>query len=362
MLNNMNKIANIVKKIVPLIQFHGKILMVLLVGMFFSGEAFGQGADDATQSRYIDEHASLAMSQMELHRVPASITLAQALLEGGAGTSYLAINGNNHFGIKEKKDRPKPSIINPLDKQPYVRYNSVEESYLDHSLFLRERSHYASLFKLYIGDYTSWAKGLKECGYATDSGYPGKLIKLIKKHKLWKYDDLVISRSSKKYEQKSITNQDNKAVFQGVFPEQQAYIAKYQGHAITQMKKHKIPASIIMAQAIYISLSGSSALAVQANNHFGIQKKENWTGRAMENPNDGILYRRYDSVAASYEDHSIFLKTRERYRNLFSIPISDYQGWAQGLQKANYNLHPKYAEALIQIIETYNLNELDNMM
>ena len=138
---------------------------------------------------YIQAYHQAAIHQQTRHRIPASITLAQGILESSAGKSYLAIQGNNHFGIKcgnwtgdylYKQDDGR------LER--FRKYTSVEQSYEDHSHFIADRAHYKSLFELKPTDYVGWAHGLKRCGYATDPKYASKLIELIERYELHAYD------------------------------------------------------------------------------------------------------------------------------------------------------------------------------
>lgn len=142
------------------------------------------------QERYIAQYSQIAIDEMIRSGVPASITLAQGLLESGAGRSRLATEGNNHFGIKcgstwmgktMKADDDKPD-------ECFRVYDSVEESFRDHSDFLRYQQRYAFLFDLYPTDYKGWAIGLKKAGYATDPEYPSKLISIIERYQLYELD------------------------------------------------------------------------------------------------------------------------------------------------------------------------------
>lgn len=139
---------------------------------------------------YIARYHVLAMEEMRRSGVPASITLAQGIHESGAGSSRLAIEANNHFGIKCKKEWTGPAIrhSDDLPNECFRKYASVEESYRDHSEFLRTRSHYAFLFQLDPLDYKAWAHGLKRAGYATSSRYPESLLRLIETYRLQQYD------------------------------------------------------------------------------------------------------------------------------------------------------------------------------
>ena len=141
----------------------------------------------------------------------------------------------------------------------------------------------------------------------------------------------------------------------------QQYINNYKDVAIEQMKRWKIPASITLAQGLLESGAGKSYLATHANNHFGI-KCHNWTGKTVYQDDDARheCFRAYHSAFDSYEDHSRFLTSGQRYRSLFSLKITDYRGWARGLKAAGYATNPRYANQLIDIIELYKLYEYDN--
>jgi LysM repeat protein len=132
----------------------------------------------------------MAVKQMKRFKIPASITLAQGLLESDAGQSTLAKTHNNHFGIKCGGNWTGPSTLHDDDRRNecFRVYHNAKESYEDHSLFLRGRSRYASLFQLKITDYEGWAHGLKKAGYATAPKYDFQLIEIIEIYKLYKYD------------------------------------------------------------------------------------------------------------------------------------------------------------------------------
>ncbi len=138
---------------------------------------------------YIDKYKDLAMEEMAQYRIPASITLAQGLLESGAGKSYLSRQGNNHFGIKSHGWSGRTIRHDDDAKQESFRaYNTVRESYEDHSRFLANRERYQCLFRLSPTDYRGWANGLKACGYATSPSYAKRLIDIIETYKLYQYD------------------------------------------------------------------------------------------------------------------------------------------------------------------------------
>ncbi|WP_396210136.1 glucosaminidase domain-containing protein [Flavobacterium sp.] len=146
---------------------------------------------------YIANFNEIAKQNMKSHGVPASITLAQGILESGAGKGKLALSANNHFGIKCHKGWTGESVKHDDDAEQecFRKYEQPQESYKDHSLFLTSRPRYASLFRLDKGDYQSWAKGLKAAGYATDVKYPDKLIGLIERFELYKFDNEVLQRN-----------------------------------------------------------------------------------------------------------------------------------------------------------------------
>ncbi|MBF1442031.1 MAG: glucosaminidase domain-containing protein [Prevotella nanceiensis] len=140
----------------------------------------------------------------------------------------------------------------------------------------------------------------------------------------------------------------------------QTYIDQYKDIAIEEMLRYNIPASITLAQGLFESAAGQSRLALYSNNHFGI-KCHDWTGRSVRHDDDELqeCFRAYDNVRQSYEDHSKFLVNKPRYRSLFSLPRTDYRGWARGLKAAGYATNPQYANKLIEIIELYKLYQYD---
>ena len=140
---------------------------------------------NASYEAYIEQYRHIAIEQQRLHGIPASITMAQAILESAAGKSELATKANNHFGIKCTSDWPGKSYHYNEERtnECFRHYATVQDSYEDHSLFLK-RKRYESLFALSVGDYKGWAQGLKDCGYATDPKYPEKLIRIIELYEL----------------------------------------------------------------------------------------------------------------------------------------------------------------------------------
>lgn len=179
--------------------------IILLSFLFVSTHMFSQGGV-RTYLKYIDDYSDLAVMHMEKYNIPASITLAQGILESGAGMSDLAQRSNNHFGIKCHRDW-RGGKVYAADDTPndcFRSYSRVEDSYQDHSEFLVGSSRYSNLFKLSVTDYKGWARGLQQSGYATDRAYANKLIKLIEDYELYRLDD-------KKY-RKGVSQQQRKVI------------------------------------------------------------------------------------------------------------------------------------------------------
>jgi len=173
-------------------------------------------------SEYIDEFAEIAQFEMKAFGIPASITLAQGLLESGFGKGELAAKTNNHFGIKCHTGWQGDFDYHDDDEKGecFRKYNHPMYSYRDHSLFLTTRSRYDFLFDLKPTDYKKWAKGLSKAGYATDRRYPQKLIALIEQHGLHKYDgpingrsDIVIVSTGRQAEQRGHTVVDGDTLY-----------------------------------------------------------------------------------------------------------------------------------------------------
>jgi hypothetical protein len=148
---------------------------------------------------------------------------------------------------------------------------------------------------------------------------------------------------------------------QRITPEE--YIQTYKDIAMQEMRDHKIPASISLAQGLLESGAGNSALAREAKNHFGIKCHKGWTGKTyhMDDDEKDECFRKYKNAEESFRDHSEFLCGRSRYAALFDLEITDYKGWARGLKAAGYATNPKYAQLLIDRIELYDLTKYDKI-
>ena len=180
-----------------------------------------------TGSDYLSKYKDDAIHEMDIYDVPASITLGQGMIESSYGNSELARQANNHFGIKCHEDWTGETYTMNDDEpnECFRKYPTVEESFADHSKFLKNRDRYAFLFDLKITDYKGWAKGLKDAGYATDPAYADRLIQVIEQYQLYQYDKLksypsivvaanppkvdqptVVASSSSSHEVRSINN------------------------------------------------------------------------------------------------------------------------------------------------------------
>lgn len=165
-----------------------KISTLILATVITALSLAAETADDRYLS-YINTYSRMAVEQQEEFGIPASITLAQGLLESAAGRSTLASQGNNHFGIKCHKEWKGDTMLRDDDApdECFRVYSSAAESFRDHSLFLT-RSRYKPLFEYDVTDYASWARGLSSCGYATDPNYASRLIAIIERYALYTYD------------------------------------------------------------------------------------------------------------------------------------------------------------------------------
>lgn len=144
---------------------------------------------------YIANFSGIAKEEMRKYKIPASITLAQGILESGSGQGRLAVKANNHFGIKcHGWTGQKIYHDDDASQECFRKYKHAESSFEDHSTFLTSRSRYSKLFQLREDDYKAWAKGLRAAGYATDRKYPQKLISLIERYQLYRFDDEVLGK------------------------------------------------------------------------------------------------------------------------------------------------------------------------
>jgi LysM repeat protein len=193
------------------------IFRILLFVSLYSGSSIviaQPAGQKITYSQYIETYKDIAIRKMNEYRIPASITLAQGLLESGSGNSELAINANNHFGIKCHKEWSGMTYTMDDDEKNecFRKYASAEESYSDHSYFLTSRARYATLFELDVKDYKGWAYGLKSAGYATNPKYAEMLIRIIEENQLFLYDTGFTGTIAGKKEPDKKQSQETKAI------------------------------------------------------------------------------------------------------------------------------------------------------
>ncbi len=172
--------------------------IILFWGIFLPSLLFSQSR--MTTEEYIEKYKDIAIKKMKEYGIPASITLAQGILESGSGNSKLALKANNHFGIKCHKDWKGKTFYMDDDEEHecFRKYSKAEDSYRDHSLFLTQRGRYSFLFDYDVTDYKKWAYGLKKAGYATNPKYPQLLIGLIERYDLSQYDTGKAGKKKKK--------------------------------------------------------------------------------------------------------------------------------------------------------------------
>lgn len=185
-----------------------KLVTCILCLSVFTGSLFAQSYKEKV-SEYIRKYHRIALENKSRYNIPASITLAQGILESNAGYGILADSANNHFGIKCKeqwlgkvyyKEDDDLDTLGNLMLSCFRKYDSAEESFADHSLFLSSNQRYARLFTYDKNDYVAWATGLKECGYATASHYAKTLIDLIERFNLNVFDNMDASATQNTFE------------------------------------------------------------------------------------------------------------------------------------------------------------------
>ena len=188
---------------------------------------------------YIEKYKEVAKENMVRTGIPASITLGQALLESGAGTGPLSVQANNHFGIKCHVEWTGPSIKYTDDEENecFRKYDDPSQSFKDHSYFLTSRPRYAELFEFQKDDYKSWAYGLKAAGYATDSKYPDKLITLIEKYQLNRFDAEVLGKEFVPIVNKQVAYADDTQKYTVIKGDSLYSISKKFNISIDELKK-----------------------------------------------------------------------------------------------------------------------------
>lgn len=271
-------------------------LFALLLSIF----SFAQSSNtNRAYWTYIDTYKEMAMEQQQKYKIPASITLAQGLLESGAGRSRLAREANNHFGIKTPGGWTGPYILvnDDLPNEKFRKYKSVRDSYEDHSLFLL-KPRYKVLFTYSITDYKAWAKGLKKCGYATSPTYAESLIRIIEMYSLHQFD----KRTPQRYSKNSTLNARGK----------EGEISRHYLKRLSQnkIKEKKIPA-FFKTHAVYYNNDNYFIVVQENDNLASISQATGVTIKKLLKYNDlsknytltvgDILYLRKKAKRASKE-------------------------------------------------------------
>lgn len=260
-----------------------KRISLVIITLFFLLMKLAAQTNDAVQ-QYIDKYKEIAINEEIRTGVPASITLAQGIFESLAGQSDLAMASNNHFGIKCKETWTGAKVYHDDDERGecFRKYATVEDSYRDHSDFLRTRPHYAFLFNLDPTDYSAWAHGLKKAGYATNPAYAKAIIKKIEDNELQQYTLIALQRNDKEGQDLALNNSDIKPVMNAIItslpdvsaikvedkPEiKEVSLIEYKGEAT-------YPQGMFLnnqTRVIYAS-SGTSLFALASNNKITLEK------------------------------------------------------------------------------------------
>lgn len=197
-------------KRLPVLQTLFKSFILVIAILLVNSPVYSQAKRNKIYNDYIEDYKHIAVGQMKKHKIPASITLAQGLLESGAGKSELARSSNNHFGIKCHNDWRGEKVYKADDgpNDCFRKYKKVEDSYNDHAIFITGKTRYSKLFALDATDYRGWARGLQQAGYATDKAYANKLIKIIEDYELYLFDKKGLSPDKLRKEEERLLAQN----------------------------------------------------------------------------------------------------------------------------------------------------------
>lgn len=234
---------------------------IVITFLFTLGCYFTTVAQGLTPEEYINQYKDLAINEMKRMGVPAAITLAQGLLETQNGNSDLVKSSNNHFGIKCKSSWTAETVSHDDDEsgECFRKYPTAEDSYRDHSNFLRGNSRYDFLFKLNPADYKAWAYGLRKAGYATNPRYPDILIKNIEKYNLEQYTLAAINEVPHFDASKYADDPVNNAIVSEQVQEEDADFTVPRNLRINGLKVLYVP-------------KGTSLLAIATENHINLEK------------------------------------------------------------------------------------------
>lgn len=248
---------------------------IVLVAMLAVASLEAHSQQTMTRAEYIEHYAPLAVEQQTLYGIPASITLAQGLLESGNGNSRLAREANNHFGIKCGSGWDGPSVRHDDDalQECFRAYSSPEESYIDHSLILLERKWYRPLFDLDPKDYKAWAHGLKKAGYATNPLYAELLIKIIEDYELYQYDNTLVADWHPSEPQQEVVNEEVEEVAEEVVEEKNdTPVEEPQKPRTVDVDNYRIALSTVGEYGIYAEGGRRYVIATEGDNLSRVAK------------------------------------------------------------------------------------------
>ena len=296
-----------------------KTIVIILLVLFQNATA-----QNANVLKYIETYKVLAISEMKRTGIPASITIAQGILETESGNSELVIKSNNHFGIKCKSTWTGETVYHNDDERGecFRKYNTAEESYRDHSNFLRSSERYASLFNLNSDDYKGWAHGLKKAGYATNPRYPYILINSIEKYNLHQYTLLGNSAESvfDKGEVKTATDQEqtitmNPQVINSNEEESSLKKTKYKS-----IEAVDVPAGTsLLAIATRFKIALSKLLEYNDLSQDGLLIERQWIfleKKLKEGEQDQIVTRRGQSLHDVAQENAIQMESLLKYNDI----------------------------------------------
>jgi LysM repeat protein len=336
-----------------------KLTTTLLSAILLLSSAFGQSEKLRIQS-YIDSYKELAIAEMLRTGVPASITLAQGILETAGGQSDLAAMANNHFGIKCKAEWTGETMSHDDDakNECFRKYPSVEDSYKDHSDFLRTRPMYAFLFKLDPTDYEGWAKGLRKAGYATNPTYANQLIKLIVENNLQSFsllamqkkemgDDLFTTASIGQKQDALAKNGDKRTELKKsavltskIITKEKSSSTKYPVNSIFNINEAKV----IYAEA------GTSLLAVANNYNVSLKKLLEFNDLEQTDilPSSQLIFLQKKAKKGAKDVHIVeeneSIHDISQKEGIQLSAIMEFNGLQKGMQPANgERIYLKYA-------------------
>jgi len=282
---------------------------LLLVSIAMRGQSYTKS--DITA--YIQTYAGIAVEKMREHKIPASITLSQGILESAAGKSELAQNANNHFGIKCGGNWNGKTYTKDDDKKDecFRKYDSPEQSFDDHTIFL-QTSRYADLFSLEITDYKAWAHGLKKAGYATHPQYADRLIRIIEEYELMRYDTVsdvnYLAKSDKKHAPEPTKKKGKKQTPPPFVKREAEMVGAYQGFP-------QVPYSYTL-RPVFINNGVHFVVAREGDTYFSIAVDVQLTIAELKKHNE-TLFKKQEP----YVGEIIYLEKKKRYANAASHTV-----------------------------------------